>query len=100
MYELYTFDPEGDGKAVPSPPRPVATRALEEHVGELPNPLMQSENRRRPQMSLVARYMALDPTARDLFEERAAVLEYDAGLPRPEAERRAFAMVVARYRDG
>lgn len=30
--------------------------------------------------------------ARDLAEERAAILEYMAGLPRREAEARAYAM--------
>ena len=30
---------------------------------------------------------------RDLWDERAAILEYDAGLPRPIAERQAFQIV-------
>lgn len=30
---------------------------------------------------------------RDLWEERSAILEYDAGLPRPIAERRAYQIV-------
>ncbi|EAR50309.1 hypothetical protein OG2516_07178 [Oceanicola granulosus HTCC2516] len=51
------------------------------------------------QMSLVARYMALDDTARDAFEERAAILEHDAGLPRPAAETLAFREVMQAYRD-
>ncbi len=32
------------------------------------------------------------------FEERAAILEYDGGLAREEAERRAFAEVLRRIR--
>lgn len=31
---------------------------------------------------------------RELFEERAAIMEFDGGLPRIEAERRAWAEVV------
>ena len=34
-----------------------------------------------------------DPAA---FEERAAILEYEAGFPREEAERRAAAMIGQR----
>jgi len=30
----------------------------------------------------------------EAFEERAAILEYDAGMPREEAERRAREMVL------
>lgn len=33
---------------------------------------------------------------REAYEERAAILEYDAGLPRKEAERRAREMVLGR----
>lgn len=33
-------------------------------------------------------------TLRDLFEERAGILEHDAGIDRAEAERLAFAEVV------
>lgn len=32
------------------------------------------------------------------YEERAAILEFDAGLSRPEAERRARQMVMAARR--
>lgn len=35
---------------------------------------------------------------REAFEERAAILEYDAGLPRRTAERRALAEVLAQAR--
>lgn len=34
------------------------------------------------------------------FEERAAVMEFDGGLPREEAERLALAEVAARWGDG
>jgi hypothetical protein len=35
--------------------------------------------------------------AREAYEERAAILEYDALMPRREAERRAKRMVRARF---
>lgn len=35
---------------------------------------------------------------REAFEERAAILEYDAGFPRRTAERRALAEVLAQAR--
>jgi hypothetical protein len=35
--------------------------------------------------------------AKEAFEERAAILEFDAGLPRPLANRRAEAMVRKTY---
>ena len=40
----------------------------------------------------------LTPDQREAFEERAAILEYDAGLPRRTAERRALAEVLAQAR--
>ena len=39
----------------------------------------------------------LDAGRREAFEERAAIVEYDAGLPREEAERRALLDVLATY---
>lgn len=36
-----------------------------------------------------------DENAREHFEERAAIHEYDAGMPRPEAERQAARAMVA-----
>ncbi|WP_299680589.1 hypothetical protein [uncultured Roseobacter sp.] len=50
------------------------------------------------QKSLVAKFMALDPIANDAFEERAAMLQFDAGMSREEAEREAFIQVMAAYR--
>lgn len=37
----------------------------------------------------------LTPDQREAFEERAAILEYDAGIPRRTAERQALAEVLA-----
>jgi hypothetical protein len=36
----------------------------------------------------------LTPAEREHYEERAAILEYDAGFPRREAERRALAEIL------
>lgn len=36
----------------------------------------------------------MTPAQRELFEERAAIMEYDGGLQRIEAERRAWAEVM------
>ncbi len=52
------------------------------------------------QMSLVAascRAKSLDLTddEREAFEERAAIVEFEGGLTRLEAERLAFAWIVA-----
>jgi len=39
----------------------------------------------------------LDELARELFEERAAILEFDAHMPRAEAERRALGLVLRQH---
>jgi len=36
---------------------------------------------------------------RELYEERAAIREYDGGMPRHEAEMRAYEDVLAHRRD-
>lgn len=51
------------------------------------------------QPSLIAKFMALDPIINDAFEERAAILEYDAGVPRAEAEFRAFREIMAKFKE-
>lgn len=33
------------------------------------------------------------PDMRDTWEERSAIIEFDGGFPRPEAERRAYEIV-------
>ena len=52
----------------------------------------------------VARFVAgLDVDAREFFEERAAILEFEAGLARAEAERQAYALTcdyLARRQSG
>lgn len=57
---------------------------------------MDSDNYLQPLDPQVAREVArLDESDREAFEERAAIMEYDGGLPRREAERRALALVQA-----
>lgn len=41
---------------------------------------------------------ALHPADREWYEERAAILEYDGGLPRRLAEQHAYVAVQARAR--
>ncbi len=53
----------------------------------------------RSQMSLVAKYMALDPVAFHAFEERAAILEFDQGFTKEEAEMEAFRRVMKEYQE-
>lgn len=38
-------------------------------------------------------HRAMTPDEREAFEERAAILEYDTGMTRKEAERKALEMV-------
>lgn len=55
---------------------------------------MADHNYVQPLDADVARAVAgFDEGDREAFEERAAIFEYDGGLPRIEAERRAFATV-------
>ncbi len=57
---------------------------------------MANSNYLQPLDPAVAEAVArLDESARDAFEERAAILEFDAGLPRIEAERQALVLVQA-----
>ncbi len=109
MRELFQFDIYEEDKATVHAPSAQKARAeplrpkrsLIEQLANSTAPtgaLLQQLSLMSP-MSLVAKYMALDNIARELFEERAAILEYDAGLPRPEAEAEAFRMVMQAYRD-
>ena len=41
----------------------------------------------------MSRLKAWPAEAREEFEERAAIMEYDGGLPRQEAERKAYRLV-------
>ncbi|OWQ96478.1 hypothetical protein [Roseateles puraquae] len=58
---------------------------------------MTSRNYAQPLDPDVARQVSQldDEAEREAFEERAAVFEYDGGLPRREAERLALAAVLA-----
>ena len=48
-------------------------------------------------MKLPYRRVDWPEEAREDFEERAALMEYDGGLTRPEANRRAAAVVRAQW---
>lgn len=51
-----------------------------------------------PYHPIVADLLAcLDDAQRELFEERAGILEFDAGLDRPLAEALALLGIVRRY---
>ena len=39
----------------------------------------------------------LDSAAREFFEERAGIIEFEGGLSRAEAERRAYVETIGRY---
>lgn len=45
----------------------------------------------------VAQWLAKQtPATRELFDERAAIMEFDAGMTRAEAEKRAMEMIIER----
>ncbi len=43
-------------------------------------------------------YLLESESVREAYEERAAIMEFDGGLSRDEAEREAWALVSKRYR--
>jgi len=57
-----------------------------------------------PVDQVVARFVAgLDADAREFFEERAAILEFEAGLARADAEQQAYVLTrsyLARRQSG
>jgi hypothetical protein len=109
MRELFSFDLDDRDPFPMTPPKPEA--ACEDGRRPPASPLNDLLNRKAEpgtilhdlsqasQISLVARYMALHPIARDAFEERAAILEHDAGLSRQDAEAEAFRLVMQAFRD-
>lgn len=106
MRELFKFDPDFDPAS-----DLVRPNRIEAHVhstapqSTLVQQLFPDDEVTRAflsqvsQKSLVARFMDLDPIAKELFEERAAILQYEAGLSRPDAETTAFRLVMQAYRD-
>lgn len=50
-----------------------------------------------PRYAFAARIVHWPPDAREEFEERAAIVEYLANVPRAEAEARAEAIVRANW---
>ncbi|MEP1613532.1 MAG: hypothetical protein ABJL72_16635 [Roseobacter sp.] len=100
MYKLFTFNADAAAPCPPSsPPLRSATNAKDEPALATAKALTPNRNSTLSQMSLVAKFMALDPIALDAFEERAAILEYDAGLSRADAEREAFTQVMQAFRE-
>lgn len=39
------------------------------------------------------------PATRELFDERAAIMEFEAGMTRAEAERKAMETIIERRKD-
>ncbi|MGB0660087.1 MAG: hypothetical protein ACPGNV_07890 [Mangrovicoccus sp.] len=52
----------------------------------------RAEHLNPPSVSLPVK--SLSETQQDAFEERAAIMEYEAGLSRGEAERRAWLIIM------
>ncbi|MEL7213266.1 MAG: hypothetical protein AAGK92_11420 [Pseudomonadota bacterium] len=101
MYKLFTFDMDvADNRASSPPTLEPATNTGYQPQKTTDNTLTQLRKSDLSQKSLVAEYMALDPIALDAFTERAAILQYDAGISRAEAEREAFIHVMQAFRDG
>lgn len=99
MSKLFTFDAGSAGTRLPSPSlQRSATDIKDEASGATFKALIKNRNSALSQKSLVAKFMALDPIAHELFEERAAIQEYDAGLSRADAEREAFIQVMQTFR--
>ena len=99
MYKLFTFSLDADALCPPSRPRgSSATNTETLRPVATDKPLVGIRNTALSQQSLVAKYMALDPVALDAFEERAAILQFDAGLSREDAERQAFIQVMEAFR--
>ena len=48
--------------------------------------------------ALALRMIMANQSMREAYEERAAIIEYDAGHPRYEAERMALEMMLAKGR--
>lgn len=100
MHKLFTFNIDEVGHGAPSSQtRETATDGEHQPQIATDNTLMQKRKSELSQKSLVAKYMALDPNVHDAFEERAAILQFDAGLSCAEAERQAFIEVMQAFRD-
>lgn len=69
MYKLFSFkiDTDADG-AASQPPQAVATKLEVPHPGATVKPLTELKNVAVSKKSLVANYIALDPTVLEAFE--------------------------------
>ena len=101
MSKLFKFElPHPDSSAIQNAEPKSGTAASHADLPDLTKLIQHVHQKKRlSQMSLVARFMSLDPVARDAFEERAAILEFDAGFTREEAEAKAFQMVMQAFHD-
>lgn len=111
MLDLFTFDPDEpfnipDKEPSDDPQHNAGTLSPKAvQPGPLINDLMNSNaplgtfisHFTKP--SLIAQYFDLDPIARDCFQERAAIYEFEAGMPRDEAERKALREIMAKLRE-
>ncbi|MEO1798634.1 MAG: hypothetical protein AAFR53_16760 [Pseudomonadota bacterium] len=111
MFDLFEFDPFSPSQATAEKPPAVPNcyiavpaETLQTHPkGSLLAALKDDDaplgslmsHMSRP--SLVAQFMSLDPIAKEAFEERAAILEYESGLSRPKAEAKAMRMVCQAF---
>ena len=75
------------------------TSALQQQLNKLERGAIVEEPFRAPAPTTLDE---LSKSERECFEERSAILEYDAGLSQAEAEKRALAITLQRrqYHDG
>lgn len=112
MYELFKFDPfkapdplshkvkmvaEKRSAETTSKPAQKFSRSVLRPEPATNSPLLAVQLSQESQTSLVARFMSLHPIAKDAFEERAAILEYEGGFHRREAEAEAMRMTLALF---
>lgn len=90
MYEAFEFHPS---QSYCTPRRKESQRDHSTFTADQARALKEL-GRDLSEPSLIAQYMALDPNVQDAFLERAAILEFDADMPRAQAELEAFRMVV------
>ena len=96
MYEAFAFRPSRTYGRVRQDHR----QADKPNFTAAKTSALQNLGRSISEPSLIARYMALDGTAQDAFQERAAILEYQNGMSRPQAELEAFRMVMHTIQQG
>lgn len=103
MLDLFHYDPFAEDPPVPPvqriPSGPLKRQPTVTNPGH-PIHIHPPEKARRgdlSRMSRVAKLMAGNREAYDRFDQTAAVLEYDQGMPRQEAEYEAMRRVLENY---